>query len=116
LKGRVALPALAGCRVAGELCEPTVELGGLGVGDGEAPRLGGDAVPEVLSELDALGDGELREVEVIAAHGSSLPPEGEGGNRRVADIDVSDRCTANVGLVTCAPRHPGVSERLLASA
>ncbi len=70
-----------------------VELGRLRLSEWKSAGLSGDAVPEVLGELDALGEGELADVEVGGAHVDSLPRAPAGRNTRVVDI----------GLTTCVP-------------
>ena len=77
------LPGLAGVRVALKLGEAAVELGDLRLGERQLAGLGGDAVPEVLGELDALGDGEpemsrsvLRMASVSRARGRTQHPSG----------------------------------------
>ena len=89
-------PTLAGLGVARELREATVQFGGLRLAERQLPGLRGDAVPEILGELDALGDGEPGDVEVGGAHGPSLPRAADGRNTRAVDIALTPRCTANV--------------------
>jgi hypothetical protein len=70
-----------------------VELGRLRLGERQPAGLSGDAVPEVLGELDALGKRELADVEVSGTLGLSLPRAPGGRNTREVDI----------GFTTCVP-------------
>ena len=67
------LPRFARAGIALEVSEATFELGLLGGAERKLAGLGGDAIPEVLGELDALGDGQLADVEVSGLHMLSLP-------------------------------------------
>ena len=87
-------PALPALGLALERDETAVELSGLGRGERKPTGLGGDAVPEVLGELDALGKGESAEVGVGTVHTVSLPSAPTGSNTAVVDIGL----TASVPL------------------
>ena len=56
------LPWLAGAAVGLEVGEPQLELSPLGVGQRQIDGVGGDAIPEVFGQLDALGHGEFAEL------------------------------------------------------
>lgn len=79
-------PGLAGLGVPGQGGEAAIELGGLRLGQRELAGLGRDAVPEVLSELDALGHGELADVETGGGHELSVPRVGAGCKTWAVDI------------------------------
>ena len=71
---------------AWELTVPAIQLGLLGGSKQEATGFGGHAVPEVLRELDALGERESADVEVGGAHVVSLPPP--HGERNTLTVDI----------------------------
>lgn len=58
------LPGFSGIRIVLKLLKSPIELCLLSFGQGDVRPLGGDAVPEILGELDALGNGQLAEVEL----------------------------------------------------
>jgi len=58
------LRGFSGTRIVFELLKSPIKLRLLSLGQGEVRSLGGDAVPEILGKLNALGNGQLREVEL----------------------------------------------------
>ena len=91
----------------------TMEFGDPRLGERELASLGRDAVPEILRELHAVGDGELGHVEISAALGLSPPTPGTYGTPERWTLASRACSSANARRVTCAPL-PGLS-RLLAS-
>lgn len=79
------LPGLAGAGLTGKPREAAIEFCGLRLGERQPAGLGGDAVPEVFGELDALSDGEPADVEIGAAHDVSLPRTRGPCNTREVD-------------------------------
>src|SRR5229473_481015 len=55
-----------------EVLYPSFELSLLGLGQRNVRSLRRDAVPEILGELNAFGDGELAEVELRVSHDASF--------------------------------------------
>ena len=101
------IPGLTGAGIAGKLGEATVELARLCCGEGQLAGLGGDAVPEVLGELDALGDGELTDIEVGGAHAYSLPRAPGARNTLPVDVGLppSVRLTSAASAVDAEGGH-----------
>ena len=66
-------------------CVATLQLGPFLSSDSKGSRcLLGDAVPDVLDKLNALGDGESSVIEVCCAHEESENQHPRGIDRRIA--------------------------------
>ena len=77
-------------RIVFEILEVPIKFRLLSLSQGEVRSLGGDAVPEVLGKLNAVSDGQFREVELGISHAGSLLHSGQyrklllGSSRRLA--------------------------------
>jgi hypothetical protein len=90
-------PALASPGIAREVAEAAVELDHLRLGERQLAGLGGDAVPEMLPELDPLGYGGPAEakslVRMASAPQSALPDlQVEAGHARELAHVACDHC------------------------
>ena len=110
------LPARAGLRVALEVGEAAVELGGLRLGERELAGLGGDAVPEVLGELDALGDGELEMSRSVLRMASVSPAPRTDATPEWWTLPSRPCCTANAPRMSRRGRPAGSRQTFWRSA
>ena len=80
------LPGFSGVGMLLEIVQAPIQLCLLSIGEGDVGRFR-DAVPDILGQLDPLGDRQLAEVEFYVPHAGSVSLQGCARKRY--------RCTAN---------------------
>jgi len=100
--GAYDVPRLARAGVPFEVGQTAIKLGRVRGGELQIAAVGRDTVPEVFGELNALGDGQLADVEVSDLHMFSLPSAVSMRNTGGVDNHGSRMCTADVGGITCS--------------